>query len=434
MPILQAINLPLIRVYPNVSRHKFPVQTSLHPPVRFSGLSATQEKDYQEELSRIQNTEKPIIRKTIIKQLLIMPLTLCFPASLLPSISGLAKLYKIPQKMAESFKVQAKFAVTHDLNDLNLYLPYRKRLVGQGDKVAVAKYDAVLNRVLEQAEFYETTKPAKVSKKLHQLWASPQYKEESKKLTDGKPFKYLWKFFSDRKFRLVARNDAQQLQKKYIKGLSKEKISTALQDLNNLSSQDRATKYLVAGQITDLLYKNPNYLDHVLQNKHDFPLRFIITKDSPTMALGSFHDGMNTIMLNKTFLWFPPGKNTTAQHEFIHASSGHSGLVGDLLPYMSPGQQTKFKEARNWLVEQHETKGSSIWGKLRYWFTGKTQTGIRNYAFFNDYEFLTVTLDAFKTNPKDLCQTDAGKTIYEIYKETFGLDPLKELPPEAFKV
>jgi hypothetical protein len=286
----------------------------------------------------------------------------------------------------------------------------------------------VLKKVAQEAEFYEMGSPSQFQKQLTGSWETLDYKLEARKVGGENQWKALWKFFSDRKSRQALQNQLFNLQGQYIDALSPQKLAAQFKDVQRLSAQDDATRYLVAGQIADLFFKNPQYLDAVLKSSKGHPLRFLINKDSPTMALGSCINGLNVITLNKTFLWLPKGKNTTAQHEFVHAASGEKGLVGDVLPFMSAPQQKEFKEARSWLVDQHEAKGSSLYGKLKFWLTGKTATGIRNYAFFNDYEFLTVTLDAFKTNPKGLCQTKAGQKIYDIYKALFGLDPLKELP------
>lgn len=407
----------------------FPV-ISTSRSVWFGGNTEKEKTEfsYQQELERLRATERPILRKTILKQVPMIFVRTLFPASLMSSVSGLPNLLKASSALDDGLKAQAKFAATKNLDALNAYLPYRNQLVSIGNKEQLAQYDAVLKKVAKEAEFYEMGSPAQFQKQLMASWKTLDYKQESRKVGGQNQWKALWKFFSDRKFRQTTQSQQFNMQGKYIDALSPQKLAAQFKGLKRLSAQDDATRYLVAGQIADLFFKKPQYLEGVLKSSKGHPLRFLINKDSPTMALGSCMNGLNVITLNKTFLWLPKGKNTTAQHEFIHAASGENGLVGDVLPFMSTSQKEEFKEARSWLLAQHETKGSSLYGKLKFWLTGKTATGIRNYAFFNDYEFLTVTLDAFKTNPKGLCQTKAGQKIYDIYKALFGLDPLKDLP------
>lgn len=368
------------------------------------------------------------MRKLLAKQVPLLFACGLFPASVMSSLTMFPYFFKAPGMLEDSLKVQAKFATTHNLEDLHEYLPYRKRLAESGDKKQLAQYDAVLNRVLNEAEFYEMGSPGDFQKQLGRTWKTPLYRKESDGPFDGKTLRTIWKFLSSREFRQQFQGQQFQLQGKYIDALTPEKLAKPFESLSPLSKRDDPTRYLVAGQVADLFFKHPEYLDGVMNSSRGFPLRFLITKDSPTLALGSYINGLNVITLNKTCLWLPKGKNTTAQHEFVHAASGGHGVVGDLLPFMSEQQQKDFKIARSSLVAQHEQQGSSWYGRLKYFLTGKTATGIRNYAFFNDYEFLTVTLDTFKKNPKGLCQTEAGKSVYHIYKELLGLDPLRELP------
>jgi len=428
MSLIQSMNASTGRKQPVAYASK-PVSMSAGqmPPIRFGHIASEQDKAYQQELMRIQRAEKPLIRNLMGKQVFLMSLRLFFPASYMSSLKNFTQLFKMPEVMAEAYKVQARFAVTHDLNDLNPYLPYRQFLKKQGDQKTLAEYDKVLQHVLKQAEFYETSQPKKLQKDLKALWSNKAYRKELRTLTGNNLFKFMWNFLRYSDYRTEFLQKSMQLQQKHMETLNNQKLLTIFKTLKPLPSKDIATKTLVAGEITDLFFKNPGYLEQVLKNNKGFPLRFVITKDAPKFAVGSLLPGLNTITLNRSLLWYPPGENTTAQHEFIHAASGHNGMVGELLPYMSPSQQTQFKNAREWLMKQHETKASSFLGKMKYRLIGKSVTGIRNYAFANNYEFLTVTLDTFKSNPQGLCQTEAGKSIYAIYKDLFGLDPLNEL-------
>ena len=127
-------------------------------------------------------------------------------------------------------------------------------------------------------------------------------------------------------------------------------------------------------------------------------------------------------------------QNTTAQHEFIHCASELNYKARTSLPTMSDEQKRQFKAARNALIERHETLNCGWFSRLKYWVTGNPVNGFRPYAFANNSEFITASLDAFKTNPKGLCKTESGKQIYGIYKELFRIDPLNDLPaaPQGF--
>ncbi len=161
------------------------------------------------------------------------------------------------------------------------------------------------------------------------------------------------------------------------------------------------------------------------------PLRIILTqKKAP--AGGQYLTGLNLIWINRVALWGKVAnhKNSVAQHEFIHALSDYDNL--ETLPafLMNDDQKRRFLQAREALVKQYSQKDKVIGDTVICLDgTSKTSTGLRYYAFMNDAEFLTVSLDTFKYAPQDLCKTEAGENLYNLYKEIFKIDPLNDLKP-----
>jgi hypothetical protein len=100
----------------------------------------------------------------------------------------------------------------------------------------------------------------------------------------------------------------------------------------------------------------------------------------------------------------------------VHALAVPNNECTEFLPFVDPEERKKFRQLRMLLKKQYQQVDVSWIGRLKYWLTNTTSTGIRPYAFTNDKEFLTVTLDEFMSHPHKLCKTAPGKELYTLYQ------------------
>ncbi|WP_373533513.1 hypothetical protein [Vampirovibrio sp.] len=329
------------------------------------------------------------------------------------------------------FQKRAQYNLNQNPDLLTSVLPYRQILTQKNDLKHLKQYDALVNNIMNQAEFYEmkTLKPAK--KAIHKLYNLQDIPTHPFKKNGIDTLWKIIKLYVSFPFSKQARNtlfkiivEIMQENAKHIsdQSLSKQVLQSGAEPL-----KDPSTRYLIASSISDILFKNPEQAKQLLtDSKH--PLRFIIGKERAWASSGQFKPGFNLIFLNEESLWQEALKGMkrpyTSQHEFIHALSDSTG--GEVLPSMSETQKNLFLKARTQLKTLHSRKDAGPPGWIRSLWNRHTATGLRGYAFFNDLEFLTVTLDTFKSNPQELCRTQPGKEIYQIYKEIFKLDPLQD--------
>lgn len=315
------------------------------------------------------------------------------------------------------------------LNDL---LPHRRWLT-RHDPVGLKRYDAVVDKLLAQAQFYEPTDSKALLKQVRQLYKTKAYFRDRRVAVPH------WKWIRRQKkeywFRppyTVAHERLKSLAHNHRKRVDSQALSAVFATVP--LSKDKATQLYLAGSITELFYNRPDWVAAVLNRSN--PLRILLTPSAKPGAKGFYMPGLNIIAINTGQLWTPIHGSSTPQHEFVHAlcdqqlsASPHRplplGLMNDRLPGMTGDQKTRFMLARHGLRNQFNHDSNQPWAKLRYWLTGAQTTGIRHYGFYNPAEFLTVTLDAFNHNPKGLRKTDAGRQLYQVYRELFKLDPLQ---------
>lgn len=355
----------------------------------------------------------------------------------------------VPKSMKPILKKRALYNLSADPAELVEFLPYRQKLVGKNEHQDLRQYDQLVAAIMDKAEFYEAEKITLVGKAVSNLQNNIlnnvlNEKPEKQGITPKNSIAHqngvnnIWhkiRYFLSIVF--YPKNNLQRRQTQsrttYTLGSRIFKLipdQTLLKQLTQSGLKplaDPSTRYLIASSITELLFKNPEQAKNLLNNpKH--PLRFVVGKEASKFTLGQFRPGLNLIFLKEDDLWNEALKKTkksyTSQHEFVHAMADSTN--GETLPAMSTAQKDRFLKARTELETLFSKKDAGITGFIRRLWNRHTATGLRYYAFHNRYEFLTVTSDTFKSQPEELCRTQAGRDIYQIYKEIFGIDPLED--------
>ncbi|WP_303675065.1 zinc-dependent peptidase [Vampirovibrio chlorellavorus] len=337
----------------------------------------------------------------------------------------------VTKAMKPLLQKRALYNLKADPSALTECFPYRQLLVQKNDVIGLNQYDALVDTLMNKAEFYEVEKAGPTRKAVDTLYnvksiISPGF-ENNFFHALLEMLKHCFSRTSDLKKRNTEFRSVMNFMQKIAKCFSDQTLSTRLSNAGVKPLQDPSTRYLVAASISDLLFKSPEQANQLLNNpKH--PLRFIVGKEQPLLTLGQFRPGFNLILLNETELWAGASKSTkesyTSQHEFVHALSDPVG--GEVLPSMSEDQKSRFLKAREELQTLYTKKDAGPIGWIRRLWNGHTATGLGGYAFFNNFEFLAVSSDTFKAKPKDLCRTQPGQEIYQIYKDIFKMDPLKD--------
>ncbi len=372
-------SLPLFQA----SKPRLPATISPAHSPKSSKITQQVKQEYQ----RLKKEDASL--RCLLKSAMWALASLFFPPCGMMSLADLFVLRRY-FKTNRYLKDRAQFNITGDMDALNAQLPYRKKLSSAPSRQSLRQYDQLVRTILKTAEFYETD-------------------------TFGNTFPTPAE---------LSHNPFQ-----HTSGRFGQKTSEPISEPMMKPLGDPSLKTLVAGQIAELLHQRPEYALAVLQPTDHAPLRFFISKGVPPgYVLGSYDHETHSIQLNSPCLHLVYNKCLMAQHEFSHALS-YSGFSdrADELPMMSDQQKRRYHAARQSLEAMFQNQFGSPWGKLAFWLTGYNQTGIANHAFRNGAEFLAVSLDAFSRYPKQLCKTEPGRALYQIYSEIFGLDPLNDL-------
>lgn len=356
-----------------------------HPTSRLSARSRADNPRPARQQQRIAAEYKRLKREDKSLQCLLKSMLWALSSPFLASseMMSLTDTFVLKRylKTRQYLRDRAMFNITGNPDALNAHLPYRQKLSAHPLQSGLGQYDELVQDILHTAQFYETT-------------------------TEG------YKAF-------CRRNALLDTQPEHLA----QWLPHTAPDLTPLS--DPSLRYLVAGQIAELIHRRPEYSLWVLQN--DIPLRFFISKDVPRgNILGSYTPQFHTIHLNAPSMNLIVEKSLMAQHEFVHALSAADKHVPDVLPMMNNNQIKRYQVARDALNDLHAKQFQSPLGRLRFWLTGHTKTGLVNHAFTNHQEFLAVSLDAFRNYPKTLCKTQAGRVLCALYQEVFSLDPLRD--------
>jgi len=327
----------------------------------------------------------------------------------------------------KTIPARAEYNVTKNRDVLNKYLPYRQQLVQRKDNAALQRYDALVDKIMEKAEFYQVQDYRPIDGKLKDIYIKPKFKIPFITEAYSKA-----KYFLTRGLMALSRTYALHVYDSGMKKIAfigrqvpdeqfKKLLGDTTQPLN-----DPSTQYIVAAGIADLLYKHPDYIDSAFNGRNK-PVRFILADQ----ALTSGHNlsGGNLIIMEKPVIWcrIDAKKDHIAQHEFIHLLSEDANMTS--LPFMKKSQQVEYENVRDDLEKMYRKNDHyRIFSELQPSIHNITSTGLRQYVFKNKAEFLAETIDAFKNKPKALCKTEPGKKLYALYKELFGLDPLNDFP------
>jgi hypothetical protein len=341
------------------------------------------------------------------------------------------RVVEVPESV---FQSRARFNLTQDPAALHGLLPYRKRMADSQDTSGLKQYDALVSTILNKAEFYDTPAIKPLRDKLRPLYH--QQRERSVLYPLISFFKKLYLIIrkwvtSNNSFRQYRLERARDIHKR-ADNIDNTQLKEVIQH-HTSPLKDKSTRYFIAAGIAELLHQHPEYADMVLNPKHNRPLRFVVSHEpSQWVMAGQMNMGANVIWIYHPALWFKAHKQNThvAQHEFVHALSESAGL--DQLPMMDEQQKRQFIELREKLFQHFYTQDNTWAGHFR---TAKNDgipsAGIPPYGFSNNIEFLAVSLDTFKANPKALCQTPDGKELYGLYRKILGIDPLNDIPKKS---
>ncbi len=383
--------------------------------VRFAGKDESVEARVRKEADRLREQDHGVLLYNAVWGLPRQFLrSLTGPTPFLLSINDLKGWYRAFRDRDHSYMPRALYNVTGDPTHLTPYLPYRRVFTKAGDAEALARYDALIRQVEAKVQFYEGDMAA-FNQRVNALVFTEDFKKaleafQARRGKDVDPF-----------------NDPEltDMQLEHFSRVKEDDLAQAFEQLKPVS--DKATRYCLAANLVELLFKHPEYLDQVLNQppfkgeKH--PLRVVIGNNAPVTLAAAFQNVTNIMYVNRPNMWLSPYGSSSFQHEFIHAFSVQDGKVRGDLPVMTPYQKERLVQAREQMKKKYRDEDDTFLGRLRFVFTGKTATGLPNYTFFNDMEFLTNTLDMFKMNPWQLASTPAGKTVYGVYYELFGIDP-----------
>lgn len=385
--------------------------------VHFSGKQTDAQK-VSAETTRLKGEDRASLVKAAYTQIPVLFFrNFSAPTPLMLSLRDFRGWYKAYRGNDHSYEPRALYNVTGQAAHLNQYLPYRRLLTEQGDVQALQRYDQLVEKISRRIEFLEGDL-GKFNEEVSHLYAK-EYAEDVKEYLRDHPGPI--DPFHDEGYL--------DLGIKHLARVKEEELARiAASTLKPIA--DPSSRYVLAAQIAELFRNHPEYIDQVLDREpfqgDRHPLRMVVGVNAPITMAAAYQNMLNLIFINRPNMWLSQYGGTPSQHEFVHAFSVQDGKVGGTLPVMTEAQKERFGKARTELFEQYDQHEDTFLGRMMFWLTGKTSTGLPNYAFFNNAEFLTVTLDAFKMGPDRLCQTDPGKEVYAVYKEIFGLDPLED--------
>lgn len=354
------------------------------------------------------------------------------------------KLIVNTRSLIEStFRDRAVFNVTNNPDVLDKYLPYRQRLQGSAKK----SYDDLVQKVLKNAQFSETDNNIKLYKALDTFQQNRGKKPfflirwAQNVINSFKNIYCAIRSLTSPDYRRKFGREGGQKMQEQGRAISEENLSAFLKEQVKTDegksdrnySFDKSSQYLFAAGVAELLHKKPDAVDTILKAEIDGkqrPLRLIIAKGRSCGGIGGqYRFGMNTIWVNQLALWGRAAKDqyNIGQHEFVHALSENAEREALPEPLMNPEQKRRFLALREKFVN-HYYKNDMRWFDTALCISGtnETSSGLPYYAFMNNMEFLTVSLDSFKNTPEKLRRTEAGQDLYELYKEIFNIDPLND--------
>lgn len=213
-------------------------------------------------------------------------------------------------------------------------------------------------------------------------------------------------------------------------------------DVKGQTDMDKSSKFMIAASIAELFHNRPDLVDKALNRPEKLKFGMFNMSDNSLAKATYSNDKNNAIILDKNSFW-SEATNTTdghniAVHEFIHAVDGHgkNNRVDGLYESFTPEQKQNFLAARESLKNQHNSGTGNFFNNVGNFFqdllsSGKatdgightlSTTGLRDYAFANDHEFLTVSSEMFYDQPERLMQI--SPQLYSTYADFFGYDPL----------
>lgn len=200
-------------------------------------------------------------------------------------------------------------------------------------------------------------------------------------------------------------------------------MTNSQRDHLSLTEADFSSKVVIASSMVATLKNRPDLLADLLAGRRlgtNYPLKVVISTDTSQAGPNGFAATNNQLFTGNIALWTglqdDGDGNENLTHEMIHlvdqiSSSGADGM----LPRMNFMLERRFRDARAELFDRFAREG----------FAG---TNIRAYAFENNREFLSATMEIFLEDPQRLYNSSAA--LYEVYADYFNNNPLGvTLPP-----
>lgn len=328
-----------------------------------------------------------------------------------------------------TYSARAKFNITQDPAVLHAFLPYRTKLA-ESNSADLRNYDELAKKVLDNAQFYQAPSSKLFKDQIYLV-------EHGRKPSLFQPITRLFKvlnlllrsmFMKPNNFRnyLLKR---QQLNLQQSSKLDRAALSKAIAQTTT-PLQDDSTRYMIAASIAELLHRHPEYVDNVLNQGPGRPLRFVVNNENSVINYDKLM-GANVIWLNQNALWCAVrgetqiSSNHITQRGFISLWSETSQLTS--LPIMNEAQRKRFEKDRDQLFAQFDEQDNHYAGRRRAAENGGVPSvGISKWGFLSHIRFLPASLETFQEHPERLCQTEAGRDLYGLYKELFGIDPLND--------
>jgi hypothetical protein len=334
----------------------------------------------------------------------------------------------------QTFAARAEYNVTDNRDTLNALTPYRKKYVQNNDQESLRQYDAIVDKIMDQAEFHysqdnEQFKDAALAVYPKSSLPAPLLKPVDlvKQVVTKTPIllshrytnHYFHQEFEKRK------EQGRQIPDGEIQSLLKNEASP----LN-----DNSSRYLIASGIAELIHRKPEFIEQALKQNSQHPLRFVLSDGQLVLGnqntnAGDTYVGFNMIQFSKPHIWAQhiTGSGLTPPHEFIHLLSEGSDM--DDLPVMTDEQKARFHEIRSNMEKEYRKKDNHLTKRMDQ--EQITALGLRQYTFRNRQEFLAETIEVFLMKPEVLRQTESGRELYDFYKELLGIDPAKDFPQRS---
>ena len=280
-----------------------------------------------------------------------------------------------PQQPCSPFMVaRARYNLTNNLSAFNNYLPLRRSL--QGNARALRDYDRLVNDIISRG-------------KVNIQWCN---------------------------FNSITRG------------------------YDNLALADSSLQHFIVAQIVEGLYHRPELLNRILDRDNKLTIRLCrnaIHRDGPGGGFYQSRDNTIAMSVNSFSALANDSFRFTLMHELAHAMDCGDPLeiarvrvmprgFDGTLHGMTDGQKATLTRERERLFGIYNRTPAEriVFGlPINNNLFSRRLSGLREYTFTNNVEFLADTVAYFFTQPERL--REASRALYDLYCEYFRVNPIE---------